>query len=489
MRRFILSILFSSSIFLSPLFSHAAWVQKDLGTIQGLTAMAQYGEAYVAVGNTGNIIRSSDKGTTWSVVDQNTSVYWQDIDSEGQSVSVVGEGGAMRSSSDGGAHWQNVSLGVTNTLYEVNVNAAYGFIVGDHGRIMTLSGYGNTWVSNVSPTSLALYGVSNRADGSAWIVGAEGALLYTADYGNNWTNKGKIAETDLYGVWFTSPTTGYVVGKNGTFRKTTDGGSSWMTLTVSGLVSQTLYDISGSGDNLIVVGDKIILRSSDKGATWTSTDYTAQNQTFKGSLIDSSGNVWAVGTQDDVKSVIWEDASVSAVELSPSPSTGSGDKSNSEDQHTVASNTLIKVACLASSLANDPCRAVYFYGSDGKRHAFPNEKVFFTWYDSFNNVTTVSSSFLSSLPLGKNVTYHPGMRLVKFQSVPTVYAVSKGGQLRAVATEEVASGLYGTDWNKKVDDISDAFFGNYVFGTKIEQTNSYDVVAAKTSVVSLDENF
>ncbi len=155
----------------------------------------------------------------------------------------------------------------------------------------------------------------------------------------------------------------------------------------------------------------------------------------------------------------------------------------------VAPNALVKLACLGDTKADDPCRAVYFYGTDGKRHAFTNEKVFFTWYENFDSVKVISNASMSSLPLGKNVTYHPGTKMVKFQSVPTVYAVSKGGVLRAIASESVVASLYGSDWNKKIDDISDAFFGNYKMGLSINASSDYDVLAAKNSVTGLDENF
>ena len=151
--------------------------------------------------------------------------------------------------------------------------------------------------------------------------------------------------------------------------------------------------------------------------------------------------------------------------------------------------SLVKLACGKIAPVDDPCHAVYFYGGDGKRHAFPNDKVFFTWYTDFESVKEVSATFLSSLALGKNVTYHPGTKLVKFQSVPTVYAVSAKGSLHAVGSESIAAELYGKDWNKKVDDISDAFFGNYTLGFKIEFVSDYSVSAAIESVHSLVENF
>ena len=78
---------------------------------------------------------------------------------------------------------------------------------------------------------------------------------------------------------------------------------------------------------------------------------------------------------------------------------------------------------------------------------------------------------------------------MKFLSVPTVYAIEKGGVLRAVASESVATELYGSNWNKKVQDISDAFFGNYAFGKKISSSEDYVVESVLGSVKGLMDNF
>ena len=149
----------------------------------------------------------------------------------------------------------------------------------------------------------------------------------------------------------------------------------------------------------------------------------------------------------------------------------------------------MKLACYENSSVNDPCKAVYFYSAvDGKRHVFTNENDYFTWYQSWDGVTVVSDSFMSSIPLGKNVVYHPGTKLVKFDSSPTVYAVTKGGVLRAIPTETLASTLYGASWSTKVDTISDAFFGNYIFGTPIASSSDYSPTTEQSAVSTIDSN-
>lgn len=162
---------------------------------------------------------------------------------------------------------------------------------------------------------------------------------------------------------------------------------------------------------------------------------------------------------------------------------------SSEEVDEAESGSLIKLSCVGETGVNDPCRAVYFYAAaDGMRHAFPNEKVYFTWYGDFDDVVIVSAEFMSSLQLGRNITYHPGTRMVKFQSVPTVYTVSRNGLLRPISGEEVAASLYGENWNQQIDDISDAFLGNYSFGEAVDSTEDFDVEEEEDSVLDLDEN-
>ncbi len=112
--------------------------------------------------------------------------------------------------------------------------------------------------------------------------------------------------------------------------------------------------------------------------------------------------------------------------------------------------------------------AVYWVGPDNFRHAFPNEKIYFSWYDNFLQVQVVTPEELASYSLGKNVLYRPGSRLIKIPSVPEVYAVEPFGVLRNLPSEAVAEELYGNDWSKKVDDVDISFFFDYTIGGTVE---------------------
>ncbi len=153
----------------------------------------------------------------------------------------------------------------------------------------------------------------------------------------------------------------------------------------------------------------------------------------------------------------------------------------------IAVHALVKLPDDGNPLTQEDT-AVYYIGSDGKRHAFPNSKVYFTWYANFDTVVVVSPSALASIPLGVNVTYKPGARMVKFQTDEHVYAVSRGGVLRWIKTEAVARSFYGVKWNQFIDDISDAFYTNYQFSAEINGVGDYNPSAEAAGVAYVSDS-
>jgi len=167
---------------------------------------------------------------------------------------------------------------------------------------------------------------------------------------------------------------------------------------------------------------------------------------------------------------------------------------------TLTSGLALTALCLAAALpakaatlspgdlikASGP--AVYYYSQNGKRLVFPTENTYKSWYQDFSGIKTITDNELAAIPLGGNVTYRPGIKLVKITTDPKVYAVSSGGTLRWIATETVASTLYGQDWNTKVDDIPDAFFINYNLGSTINSANDFSPSQITALATTIDAN-
>jgi len=124
--------------------------------------------------------------------------------------------------------------------------------------------------------------------------------------------------------------------------------------------------------------------------------------------------------------------------------------------------------CVGGTLIKGPDGpAVYYCGKDRKRYVFPNERIFYSWFADFSSLTELTAAQLAAVPLGGNVSYRPGVRMIKIQSDPKVYTVSRNGLLRWVTSEAVAKALYGADWNTKIDDVDAAFFFTYQVGDPI----------------------
>ncbi len=132
--------------------------------------------------------------------------------------------------------------------------------------------------------------------------------------------------------------------------------------------------------------------------------------------------------------------------------------------------------------------AVYYFGEDGFRYVFPNDKTYFTWYPNFNNVKWLTDNDLSTIQIGGNVTYKPGVKMIKIQSDPKVYTVSQNGLIRAIGSEAVAVGLYGNTWASKVDDMPDGFFSNYTIGNQVEFEGQYSVAAETKDALNINDD-
>src|SRR3989344_1630176 len=126
--------------------------------------------------------------------------------------------------------------------------------------------------------------------------------------------------------------------------------------------------------------------------------------------------------------------------------------------------------CVAGSLIRIPSiSSIYYCGSDGRRYVFPNERTYATWYDDFSSVQMITPEDMSKISLGGNVTYRPGVKLVKIQTDPKVYAVERNGTLRWIMAPAIAAKYYGTSWAKNLEDVPDVFFTNYKIGNPVTE--------------------
>jgi hypothetical protein len=139
-----------------------------------------------------------------------------------------------------------------------------------------------------------------------------------------------------------------------------------------------------------------------------------------------------------------------------------------------AGGELIKMDCRGEWWINHPCTTVYYLGEDGYRHPFVNEKVFFSWYEDYTDVQTISREVMTTWEMGENVTYKPGSRLVKFPTDRRVFVVGRAAMLYPLDTETVARHTWGRDWASEVEDIAEVFYRDYTIGETVLDDDDWD---------------
>lgn len=157
----------------------------------------------------------------------------------------------------------------------------------------------------------------------------------------------------------------------------------------------------------------------------------------------------------------------------------------------IGSETKAAITIQPDSMIKASGPAVYWFSRDGKRYTFPNTLTYYSWFTDydFRTVRVITDTEMRSIPIGGNVVYRPGYKMVKIdQSNNRVYAVGRFGMLRWITSEDVAKKLYGPDWNKRVDDVTDAFYNDYIIGGDIENANQFKVGEEYAAVKNPSDN-
>lgn len=145
----------------------------------------------------------------------------------------------------------------------------------------------------------------------------------------------------------------------------------------------------------------------------------------------------------------------------------------------IAAFALPQTAHAASAgdvIQGESLSALYYYGYDGQRYTFPNEKTFMTWFSSFEeaDIQTLSDDAVADLTLAGNVVYRPGSVWIKITSAANTYAVAPNGMIHWVETETVATDYAGSDWNTNIEDVPDVFFADYSEGASLMTATAFD---------------
>jgi photosystem II stability/assembly factor-like uncharacterized protein len=245
-----------------------------------LFALEMSGQWGLAVGNFGLMLETQDGGKTWEVQKPLTELALLGIKRAGEHQIMVGQQGLILTRS-GDGEWQQVQSGFTQRLLNVGMNdAGLAFVVGEFGFIGRSRDFGATWepVTTIAWSDYNdegyephLYDAIVTPEGAVMVSGEFGLILRSEDGGETWR---AVAQGDqsVFAMHLANDgsNTGYAVGQEGLILKTNDNGLSWTKLE-AGSNANLLGIWSGNGE-VVAVGIREMLRSSDDGVTFSASD-------------------------------------------------------------------------------------------------------------------------------------------------------------------------------------------------------------------------
>jgi photosystem II stability/assembly factor-like uncharacterized protein len=293
----------------------AHWVSQrktpnGLGWVQALT------RSKVVVGGAGGFLsRTADRGATWRSSTRLAARLAGDLHAL-QFISATtgwaaGTSGEIIKTTDGGRSWTAQRSATTQNVNDIDFpDATDGWAVGDAGVIVHTADGGATWAPQSSGVTDNLTGVSFVDTQHGWAVGgnignigsmesnSSGVILATVDGGREWVRQ---TEPDpaamLNDIVFADPQHGWAVGEvtgeTGTnvteIFSTSDGGATWATqlhflpLIAGNTSNAQLRGIACiDATHLVAVGfddrSTEIWRTSDSGQTWSQFQFPDPSQ-------------------------------------------------------------------------------------------------------------------------------------------------------------------------------------------------------------------
>ncbi|MAW95006.1 MULTISPECIES: YCF48-related protein [unclassified Leeuwenhoekiella] len=304
--------IITSNELLETVDAGTTW-QKKQNIKSGITMSFHNSIGYIA-GNGGYVLRSTDKGKTWSQISTGFDSFFNSINIIDEDNIILSSSNSLIKSDDGGATWQSLSIPNSRVNKTVFTSTLVGHAVTDNGIILKTVDGGQNWYktrdnSNTSPSNyLAVYFINENIGfasqehsnmykttdaGETWVkiegtidaiydfyfldenfgyaTGDHGATFKTSDGGATWNNiffqSGRIFNTSMYGIYFQDQNIGYATGARGRIIKTTDGGETWenYALTYNTFGNLKIFD---NGVGFTRSGNDYY-KTTDYGDNWT----------------------------------------------------------------------------------------------------------------------------------------------------------------------------------------------------------------------------
>jgi spore coat protein H len=205
----------------------ATWHRISLPVRSDLHAIHSSGDGSVWVSGKGTVLRSTDRGVTWSAVAPDPAVDYRDIlPFSSRRAIAVADSGRISATTDGGQNWSSAAPGGPATLRRITSFAGrHVWAAGDGGKIIASSDSGNTWASKPSPAIIDWKALFLLDSIRVYVAGKGGAIFYTPDSGAHWYRQYSADSHDLNALLFADASHGTAIGSGGTILLTGENGT------------------------------------------------------------------------------------------------------------------------------------------------------------------------------------------------------------------------------------------------------------------------
>ncbi len=228
----------------------------------------------VAVGQGGTIIKTTDAGATWSILNSGTSVNLNDV------------------------YFPSMSTG-----YAVGNNPAYG----EPGTVLKTTDSGDTWDALSISINYDMRGVFFIDENTGWIVGdgsygQDGTVIKTINGGDSWTEQSSNIDGEIRAVFFLDSNIGWIGGE-GYCALTTDGGSTWTPVDITTEDYQYVEEIQFlDANNGWIAASTSLYQTTDGGNIWTAV-VPASDEYYSSVYFSDANTGWASSEEKVFKTI------------------------------------------------------------------------------------------------------------------------------------------------------------------------------------------
>ncbi len=269
----IVLLIFLLIVITNPDYAQSGWNwQHPWPQGNELNAIQMDGSAGWAVGVMGTVMKTTNEGYNWEIVDVGTMETLNGVtrNTNGE-IWIAGDNGIIIFSDDLGVNWTNYT-GVTSENIN-SVSFVYGactWMCGDNNVVLRTTDSGLNWDVFNPGYMLNLNSIDHFDCNNAWAVGDDGLIISTTDGGTSWTTHNSSTSYDLYSIDLVEFGYYRACGQGGIIIHSTDEGATWQIENQYPIDALFNVDTKGIEASAYAVGTQgTILETTDYGVSWT----------------------------------------------------------------------------------------------------------------------------------------------------------------------------------------------------------------------------